>query len=130
MANPDWGEKRECQECQARFYDLKRDPITCPKCEAVIRIEPPKRVRPAARKRAEEAPKETAIAKIASDVEKSEEDLADDELVEVESDGSEDSEGGEEAGENDLVEDTSELGQGEDVSKAVDQKPDEAAAEG
>ena len=31
---PKWGKKRECPECGARFYDLKRDPIVCPKCEA------------------------------------------------------------------------------------------------
>ena len=130
MAKPDWGEKRECQECQARFYDLKSDPIPCPKCEAVLRIEPPKRVRPLAKKREEEAPKAAAIAEIESDVEKSEEDLADDELVEVESDGSENGEASEEAGEDELIEDTSDLGEGEDVAKVVDQKPDEAAAEG
>ena len=33
MSKPEWGEKRECPECKARFYDLKRDPIVCPKCE-------------------------------------------------------------------------------------------------
>jgi uncharacterized protein (TIGR02300 family) len=30
------GVRRVCQSCQARFYDLKRKPITCPKCEAVF----------------------------------------------------------------------------------------------
>ena len=33
MSRPEWGEKRECPECGARFYDLDRDPIICPKCE-------------------------------------------------------------------------------------------------
>ncbi len=127
MATPDWGEKRECQECQARFYDLKRDPIMCPKCDAVMVVEPPKRARPAAKKEAEDPPKDAVIAEIEKDVEKSEEDLVDDELVEVESDGSEDNE---EGGEDDLIEDTSDLGQGEDVAKVVDQTPDEAGAEG
>lgn len=32
VSKPEWGEKRECPECGARFYDLKRDPIICPKC--------------------------------------------------------------------------------------------------
>ena len=36
VTKPDWGTKRECQNCGARFYDLKRQPITCPKCEAVF----------------------------------------------------------------------------------------------
>jgi uncharacterized protein (TIGR02300 family) len=28
------GTKRLCQECQVRFYDLRRDPILCPSCGA------------------------------------------------------------------------------------------------
>ncbi len=34
MAKPEWGVKRICPECATRFYDLTRDPATCPKCEA------------------------------------------------------------------------------------------------
>ena len=33
MSKPEWGEKRECPKCGSRFYDLKRDPVICPKCE-------------------------------------------------------------------------------------------------
>lgn len=32
MSKPEWGVKRTCQSCAARFYDLKRAPIVCPKC--------------------------------------------------------------------------------------------------
>lgn len=34
------GTKRTCQnpQCGARFYDLNRDPITCPICETVYQI--------------------------------------------------------------------------------------------
>jgi len=32
---PSLGTKRRCLECDAPFYDLNRDPITCPKCGAV-----------------------------------------------------------------------------------------------
>lgn len=32
MAKPEWGAKRVCHSCGAAFYDMKRDPITCPKC--------------------------------------------------------------------------------------------------
>ena len=28
------GTKRTCQACEARFYDLGRDPIICPRCGA------------------------------------------------------------------------------------------------
>ena len=36
MAKPEWGTKRICQSCSAPFYDLRRDPIVCPKCGAVF----------------------------------------------------------------------------------------------
>ena len=33
MAKPEWGTKRTCPECSARFYDLgKGDPATCVAC--------------------------------------------------------------------------------------------------
>ena len=35
MVKPAWGLKRTCQSCAARFYDLQRDPIICPKCATV-----------------------------------------------------------------------------------------------
>lgn len=30
------GTKRVCQNCGSKFYDLNRDPITCPICDAVF----------------------------------------------------------------------------------------------
>ncbi len=30
------GTKRVCQSCGSKFYDLNRDPITCPICHAVF----------------------------------------------------------------------------------------------
>jgi uncharacterized protein (TIGR02300 family) len=32
VARPELGTKRICASCGARFYDLNKDPITCPKC--------------------------------------------------------------------------------------------------
>lgn len=32
MAKPDWGTKRVCLSCGARFYDLNRESIVCPAC--------------------------------------------------------------------------------------------------
>lgn len=32
MAKPELGTKRVCINCAAKFYDLNKDPITCPKC--------------------------------------------------------------------------------------------------
>jgi uncharacterized protein (TIGR02300 family) len=39
VVKPEWGNKRICQSCGASFYDLRRDPIVCPKCEAVFDLE-------------------------------------------------------------------------------------------
>ncbi|WP_068085151.1 TIGR02300 family protein [Polycladidibacter stylochi] len=32
MARPELGTKRTCAGCGAKYYDLDRDPIICPKC--------------------------------------------------------------------------------------------------
>src|SRR5690606_21684933 len=34
MSNVNLGTKRTCLQCQTKFYDLKKLPIICPKCEA------------------------------------------------------------------------------------------------
>lgn len=34
MADSNWGRKHVCLACQAPFYDMRREPITCPKCGA------------------------------------------------------------------------------------------------
>ena len=32
MAKPELGTKRVCPNCGAKYYDLNRDPIVCPRC--------------------------------------------------------------------------------------------------
>lgn len=34
MPKEEWGTKRLCPHCSTRFYDLQRDPMTCPSCGA------------------------------------------------------------------------------------------------
>ena len=36
MAKHEWGQKRACPGCGSRFYDLMRNPITCPNCGAKV----------------------------------------------------------------------------------------------
>jgi uncharacterized protein (TIGR02300 family) len=36
LAKPDLGTKRLCGNCGAKFYDLSKTPIVCPKCETVF----------------------------------------------------------------------------------------------
>ena len=40
MAKPELGTKRLCGSCGAKFYDLAKTPITCPKCHTVMEIAP------------------------------------------------------------------------------------------
>ena len=34
MPKDEWGTKRACPKCTVKFYDLNKDPIVCPSCEA------------------------------------------------------------------------------------------------
>ena len=36
MAKLELGAKRQCQACAAKFFDLNREPIVCPKCGTVF----------------------------------------------------------------------------------------------
>jgi uncharacterized protein (TIGR02300 family) len=38
VANLELGTKRLCASCGAKFYDLNKDPIHCPKCGAVYEV--------------------------------------------------------------------------------------------
>jgi uncharacterized protein (TIGR02300 family) len=38
VAKPELGTKRHCGSCGAKFYDLGKDPITCPKCGTVFQL--------------------------------------------------------------------------------------------
>ena len=46
MAKPELGTKRLCAGCGAKFYDLNKDPIVCPKCSTVFEVAPSARPRP------------------------------------------------------------------------------------
>ena len=78
MAKPELGTKRLCGNCGAKFYDLNKDPIVCPKCHTAMplaaiaaksaRPEPvaaPRPVAPAAREEDAVAP-ETQDAEFVS----------------------------------------------------------------
>ena len=52
MAKPELGSKRQCQNCGAKFFDLNRDPILCPKCGATF--QPPALSRASVRAAAED----------------------------------------------------------------------------
>lgn len=60
MAKPEWGTKRQCSKCGARFYDMGNEPIVCPSCgvehvpEIILKSRAPQQV--------EEAPKPVKVA--------------------------------------------------------------------
>ncbi len=39
MTKPDWGLKRICPHCAARYYDMKKKPPVCPSCGTVLELE-------------------------------------------------------------------------------------------
>jgi uncharacterized protein (TIGR02300 family) len=78
MGKPEWGAKRICPNCGARFYDLLRDPVPCPSCGVAFELDSLSERKPAqaVRQRARpepraEAPEEPAVEE--------EEDILDDE---------------------------------------------------
>jgi uncharacterized protein (TIGR02300 family) len=105
VAKTELGTKRQCQSCGAKFYDLQRDPITCPKCSTVFVVEQVTRTR---RPRADA----NGAAKPKPKLVPVPEEAADTELEEV---------AGEEGEEEEFIEDASELGEDEtDVADVVE----------
>ncbi len=105
MAKAEWGLKRTCQSCGARFYDLQRSPIVCPKCEAEYDPEVLLKSRRGKAVAAVAAPKPVADPVEADEV------VAEDD---------------EEEEDDTVMEDTSELGEDdEDVAEVVEKADDE-----
>ena len=65
VTKPELGTKRLCASCGAKFYDLDKDPIHCPKCGAVYEVvvaTRPTRPEPAAPAPAPRAPAPEEVA--------------------------------------------------------------------
>jgi uncharacterized protein (TIGR02300 family) len=114
VTKPEWGSKRICLSCGARFYDLKKSPIICPKCGAKFDpeqfVKPPKRGGGAAEK-VKPAPAPAPKAAVVEDV---------DDVEAVE--------GAEEEEAEDLLEDASDLGEDDDDMAEVMEHLDEEGA--
>ena len=64
MAKPELGTKRLCGNCAAKFYDLSKDPIVCPKCQTVLTlaaVASRSRPEPAAARAPKPAPEEVVV---------------------------------------------------------------------
>lgn len=97
MTKPEWGTKRICGTCGARFYDLNKDPIICPKCGAENEKDAaPKGKRKGARAEAAPKPSKKVVAPV--------DDEDEDTLIDREEDEDD----------ADLMEDASDLGEDDD----------------
>jgi uncharacterized protein (TIGR02300 family) len=109
VAKPEWGSKRICPSCGARYYDLMREPVICPKCstpfdpEAFLKS---RRARPA-------APVEKELEPVGADELDTELEPDEAEIAEEEEEEAAPLEEAEEEDEE-LLEDASELGEDED----------------
>ena len=111
MAKPEWGSKRICPSCGARYYDLLREPVICPKCATPFDAEAflkSRRTRPAPPVEKELEP--VGADEIDAEVETEEEAEAAEEEEEEEAVPLEEAEEEDE----ELLEDASELGEDED----------------
>ncbi len=119
MAKPEWGTKRTCQSCGARFYDFARSPIVCPACGAVFDVETlarARRTRPPARLADEANEPVVAAAEVGDDAEAEDVEEAE-EAAAVEETGGDD----EEEEDDHLIEDTADLGDDDDdVSDVIE----------
>ncbi len=113
MVKPEWGMKRICPSCGARYYDLHREPVMCPKCGAAYDPETLTKTRRAKAIAAPEEPIEPmADEEIDTDI-AAEATEAEEEAEEIPIEGAEAAEAEEEE-EEEVIEDASELGEDED----------------
>ena len=99
MVKPELGVKRVCGSCGAKFYDLNRDPILCPKCGTVFDVQA------ALKPRRAKAVVDPDAADLPEDV--------------IDADDTDDEE-------EDVIEDTSELGEDDDdVAEVIEKVDDE-----
>lgn len=119
MVKPEWGQKRQCQSCAARFYDMLRSPIHCPKCGTVFEPEAQLKSRRRAEPKVAVKPKAVVVDELADDLEV-------EEIDDEDGDGVPELEEIDEAADDVLADDVTP----EDALLGVDDDAEEAAAEG
>src|ERR1700738_351474 len=110
VAKPEWGSKRICPSCGARYYDLLREPVICPKCATPFDAEAflkSRRSRPA-------PPVEKELEPVGADEIDAEVETEEAEAAEEEEEEAVPLEEAEEEEDEELLEDASELGEDED----------------
>ena len=122
MSKPEWGVKRICFNCGARFYDLQRAQVVCPKCgteydpEAFLKS---RRSRPSAIVQEKDPPP------IVLGESEAEPDTEEAEELETEAVEDEDADAADDEAEE-VLEDTSELGEDDDdMAEVIENVDDE-----
>ena len=128
MAKLAWGTKLTCPSCGARFYDLRRPSVVCPKCESPyngkINVKPKRtRVPAEAAKQVEQAVVIAAAAE-ANKESRASTGVENKEFDDKELEGIGDVEGVEPGKAEELIEDPSELGEDDDDVAGVIDKVD------
>jgi len=106
VAKPELGNKHVCQECDTPFYDLKRSPPACPKCETIV--EPVTKGRKLAVEKTKTVVATPAAVDDADDLDDID-DIEDDDIDDIDDDDDDD----------DLIEDASDLGVDDDDMSEV-----------
>lgn len=110
MASQSLGKKRACPSCDAHFYDLNKNPASCPKC--THSFDPTEVIKKSSRAASAKVAKPVAPKKEEALDEDLDDELEDidlgDELPDIEDDG-----------EDDPIEDTSDLGDDDDLGDLV-----------
>jgi uncharacterized protein (TIGR02300 family) len=123
VAKPEWGSKRICPSCGARYYDLMKPlgEIVCPKCATQFDPEAFLKTR---RARVAAVPEKEVAAAVPDEVEVEAE--GETEEVEVAEGEEVAAEGEAEEEEEELIEDASELGEDEDdMAEVIENVEDE-----
>ena len=137
MAKPEWGSKRLCPSCGARFYDLLKNPAVCPQCSTKVKGDTMARYRRPAKPAADPAPAAKPEPKAEPEPKpKPQTDGGDDDAPETDD---ELESLGEELGEvddlaadaedDDVIEDASDLGEDDDDMSEVREHIDEDVAD-
>lgn len=114
MVKAEWGAKRQCPSCGARYYDLRKNPPCCPKCGAVYEADRTgKGRRGRAEAKGQALPPPTANLDPALEAMEAEDDT---EAVDEEEDET-------------LMEDASDLGGEDDVSEVMEHVEEEEMVE-
>ncbi len=113
MAKPEWGTKRTCPSCGVRFYDMQRDPLECPSCGASVPTDMVVRTRRGTTAKTVEvpAPQQAPETEKPAGEDGADDINVDDVAIDLEDDGDDD---------DSLMEDASDLNEGDDMPEIAD----------